>query len=70
MRRIHEALAREGFEAKMLLQVHDELVFECPTAELDRLGAMVRREMTAAVALAVPLVVDIGHGGNWLEAKA
>ncbi|MFM8780833.1 MAG: DNA polymerase, partial [Gemmatimonadota bacterium] len=66
----HEALPREGFTGKMLLQVHDELVFECPLDEVEALSAMVRREMTSAVALAVPLVVDIGTGANWVEAKA
>ncbi|MFM8603478.1 MAG: DNA polymerase I [Gemmatimonadota bacterium] len=70
MIRIHEALPREGFTGKMLLQVHDELVFECPPDEVEALSAMVRREMTSAVALAVPLVVDIGTGANWVEAKA
>jgi DNA polymerase-1 len=70
MRRIHEALPREGFLAKMLLQVHDELVFECPSDEVAALSAMVRREMTSAVTLAVPLVVDIGTGANWVDAKA
>ncbi len=70
MRRIHDILPREGFAGKMLLQVHDELVFECPPDEVDALGARVRHEMASAVALAVPLVVDIGTGMNWVEAKA
>lgn len=70
MIRIHEVLPREGFTGKMLLQVHDELVFECPPEEVDALSTMVQREMTSAVALAVPLVVDIGTGANWVEAKA
>ena len=70
MCRIHEALPREGFAGKMLLQVHDELVFECPPEEVEALAVMVRREMTSAVALAVPLVVDIGSGENWVAAKA
>jgi len=70
MIRIHESLRAEGLEAKMLLQVHDELVFEFPPAEEDALRALVEREMTTAIALDVPLVVDIGTGKNWLEAKA
>jgi len=70
MRRIHDILPHEGFAGKMLLQVHDELVFECPPDEVDALGARVRHEMASAVALAVPLVVDIGTGMNWVEAKA
>lgn len=70
MIRIHHALASGDLKAKMLLQVHDELVFECPPEACERLEALVRREMTTAVALEVPLVVDIGTGRNWLEAKA
>ncbi len=70
MIRIHEALATAGHAARMLLQVHDELVFECPPDEEPALRALVEREMTEAVALRVPLVVDIGSGENWLVAKA
>ena len=53
----------------MLLQVHDELVFEAPPAELSALHEMVVREMTTAVRLDVPLVVDVGTGANWVETK-
>jgi DNA polymerase-1 len=70
MIRIHEALVATGHAARMLLQVHDELVFECPPDEEPALRALVEREMTGAVALRVPLVVDIGSGENWLVAKA
>jgi len=49
--------------------VHDELVFEAPMAETDTLTKLVRAEMEGAAALAVPLVVDIGTGPNWLETK-
>jgi len=69
MIRIHRALPAEGLEAKMLLQVHDELVFEAPRPELDRLTALVRHEMEHAADLAVPLVVDVGVGENWLATK-
>ncbi len=69
MIRIHAALSSGALEAKMLLQVHDELVFECPPAEEAKVRALVEREMTTAIALDVPLVVDIGSGRNWLEAK-
>ncbi len=55
--------------AAMLLQVHDELVLEVPTAHADEIAAIVRREMAAAGSLKVPLVVDIGVGPNWLQAK-
>ena len=70
MIRIDQVLRDAGWEAKMLLQVHDELVFECPPGEVERLTAMVQREMTGAVSLHVPLVVDVGVGANWVEAKA
>jgi DNA polymerase-1 len=70
MIQIHEALRRERLEAKMLLQVHDELVFEFPPSEESALRTLVEREMTTAIALDVPLVVDIGTGHNWIEAKS
>ncbi len=69
MIRIAHALAREDMESTMLLQVHDELVFEAPLAELAHLGELVKREMEGAAPLNVPLVVDIGTGRNWLETK-
>ena len=53
----------------MLLQVHDELVFEVPTDEVDIMRALVREHMEGAALLQVPLVVDIGVGINWLDAK-
>jgi DNA polymerase-1 len=53
----------------MLLQVHDELVFEVPPAELERMSQLVRQHMEQVVELRVPLVVDIGVGPNWLDAK-
>ncbi len=69
MVRIHQALAREGHRGQLLLQVHDELVLEAPTDEVDAVGALVRRHMEGAAALKVPLVVDVGIGDNWLDAK-
>jgi DNA polymerase-1 len=69
MLRIHEALAGDRFESRMLLQVHDELVFELPPAEADDLVALVKREMEGAAELSVPLVVEHAIGENWLEAK-
>jgi DNA polymerase-1 len=53
----------------MLLQVHDELVFEAPPEELDTMRDLVCTHMEGVVELAVPLVVDIGVGDNWLDAK-
>ena len=61
-------LERSGLAARMLLQVHDELVLECPERELDAATEIVRRCMEGAVTLSVPLAVDIGHGDSWLEA--
>jgi DNA polymerase-1 len=69
MRRIHDALREEKFRTRMLLQVHDELVFEAPEAEVERVTPLIRRLMEGAAELRVPLVVDIGVGKNWLEAK-
>jgi DNA polymerase-1 len=69
MRNIHRAIRDQGLAARMLLQVHDELVFEAPPSEVDGLTALVRNHMQGAVELRVPLVVDIGVGPNWLDAK-
>ncbi len=66
---IDRALGAEGLNAKMLLQVHDELVFEVPPEELDRVKVLVKHEMENATQLSVPLVVDLGTGINWLETK-
>ena len=66
--RIARRLAHGDLRAKMLLTVHDELVFECPSGETDALAALAREEMTGALDLAVPLVVDVGTGRTWLEA--
>jgi len=65
---IHRRLLDGGFQAKMILQVHDELVFDVPEEEVDRLKPMVKEEMEGAVKLEVPVVVDFGVGKNWLEA--
>ena len=67
--RIHDRLREERLSARMLLQVHDELVFEVPGPEKDAVGTLVRAEMEGAASLSVPLVVDIGVGRNWLETK-
>jgi DNA polymerase-1 len=69
MLRIHAELASGPLAARMLLQVHDELVFEVPAAEVDALSGLVRREMEGAADLSVPLVVDVGVGDNWLASK-
>ncbi|MDP9176347.1 MAG: DNA polymerase I [Gemmatimonadota bacterium] len=70
MIKIDRLLRECGLAAKMLLQVHDELVFESPPEELDALQSLVRDQMENAAELSVPLVVDIGVGKNWLETKS
>lgn len=67
MVRIHEKLKSEKFKSKMILQVHDELIFEVPESELERLKTMVLFEMSNAAKLSIPLKVDWGTGRNWLE---
>jgi len=69
MVRCHEALRREGTRTRLVLQIHDELLFEGPPAEMDEAAELVRREMCAAHELDPPLVVDIGVGRDWLDAK-
>ena len=69
MIRIDAALRARALSSRMLLQVHDELVFEVPGPERDELAAIVKHEMEHAAQLAVPLVVDLGEGTNWLETK-
>lgn len=68
MLRIYDKMREQQFKAQMLLQVHDELVFECPKSELDALTKLVKTEMENAYKLHVPLTVDVGVGHNWLEA--
>ena len=68
MVKIADRLKREGLKAEMLLQVHDELNFNVPLDEVDRVKELVREEMGGALELSVPLRVDIGVGANWLEA--
>ena len=67
MVRIHEKLEQEKYKSKMILQVHDELIFEVPEAELERLKNMVIYEMSNAAKLDMPLKVDWGTGKNWLK---
>jgi DNA polymerase-1 len=69
MKNIHGAIRDRRLSGRMLLQVHDELVFEVPPSEVDPITELVRHHMQSAVELKVPLVVDIGVGPNWLDAK-
>jgi DNA polymerase-1 len=67
---IHNALAERESGARMILQVHDELLFEVPPAELDDVKVLVRSEMEGALKLDVPIAVEMGVGSNWYETKA
>ena len=69
MVKVQARLKRELMKARMILTVHDELVFEAPERELDRAKEVVREEMEGAYPMRVPLQVDLGVGRNWKEAK-
>ena len=68
MIKIHQRLKKEKYRSKMILQVHDELIFEAEPNEFDALKDMVVYEMSNAARLSVPLEVEWGRGANWLEA--
>ena len=68
MIRLDEEITRRKLRTRMLLQVHDELVFEVPRNELDAFKPLVAEVMTNALPLSVPVRVDVGSGANWLEA--
>jgi DNA polymerase-1 len=68
MIQIRDSFRAGGLRSKMILQVHDELVFEVPRNELEEAGRIVKEKMENVVALSVPLRVETGHGGNWAEA--
>jgi len=65
---IHQKLSEGNFKTRMLLQVHDELVFDVPKDELGAMKTLIKSEMEAAYQMAVPLDVEVGVGDNWLEA--
>ena len=65
---LYRDLEAEGLESAMVLQIHDELLLECPKAEVEAAERLTRRAMESAVSLDVPVVVDIGMGKNWAEA--
>ena len=69
MVRCQNALREAGNETRLVLQIHDELLFEGPPGEMDGAVELVRREMCAAYQLDPPLEVDIGVGPDWLDAK-
>ena len=65
---IHKKMRKESLKAMMILQVHDELIFEVPKEEIEQVKSMVIREMESALPLSVPIVVDWGIGDSWYEA--
>jgi DNA polymerase-1 len=69
MNRVHARLKRENRPSKMLLQVHDELVFETPADQVEQDATIVREEMVNAMQLKVPLKVEISWAKNWQEVK-
>ncbi len=69
MLKVDEALTREKLETKMIMQVHDELLFESPESEVEKATEIIKKAMESAVELDVPLTVEIGAGANWMSAK-
>ena len=65
---IQSQLGKKDYKSKMLLQVHDELVFDVFKSELNDIISLVKKEMESAFLLKVPLVVDLNYGQNWFEA--
>ena len=66
---VFKALKAEGFKTRMIMQVHDELLFEAPESEIKAVSVLIKREMESAAVLDVPLTVEIGVGDNWMDAK-
>lgn len=69
MIRVHERIRAEGLDARLILQVHDELIVECPEVETQRVKQLLEEEMEAAANLSVPLLAEAGVGQSWAEAK-
>ncbi|HUE84315.1 MAG TPA: DNA polymerase I [Pyrinomonadaceae bacterium] len=69
MLRVDEQFRRAGLNARLLMQVHDELLVEAPAEEVSRASQILKKEMEEAVQLDVPLVADVGIGDNWMDAK-
>jgi DNA polymerase-1 len=70
MLHVEDAFRREGLNAKILMQVHDELLVECPAGDAEKVARTLKREMESAVELDVPLIAETGIGDNWMDAKA
>ncbi|MBO7422673.1 MAG: hypothetical protein J6T99_04715, partial [Oscillospiraceae bacterium] len=62
------ALKESGLKAKLVLQVHDELIVECPEDEAEQVGAILKNSMSGIASLRVPLLVDVSAGRSWAEA--
>jgi DNA polymerase-1 len=69
MLKVDEAIRRENLQTKMIMQVHDELLFEAPEAEVEKARRVIKQAMETAVELDVPLLVEIGAGDNWMSTK-
>src|SRR5258705_2020335 len=69
MLKVDEEFKREGLNAQLLMQVHDELLVEAPEREVEMVMQILKHEMESAVSLDVPLVADVGVGSNWMDAK-
>ena len=69
MVRVHEALRREGLQSRLILQVHDELLLECPPQEADAAARLLQEAMESVISLSVPLQAEVHQGLNWAEAK-
>jgi len=65
---VDERMRREGLQARLLLQVHDELIVECPSAETETVSRILKEEMENAASLSVPLTVEVNSGHSWGEA--
>ena len=66
---VDKALKKGNYKAKLVLQVHDELVIDCPKNEQDAVAEILKTEMENAVKMAVPLTVEVGVGDNWYLTK-
>jgi DNA polymerase-1 len=68
MIKVHERMKTSGVQSRMLLQVHDELVFDVHRSEIEKMEQLIKEEMENAIEINVPLIVDANHGENWLQA--
>ena len=68
MLRVAERLEKDGLAGRLVLQVHDELIVECPESEAERVSALLKEEMEGVMALSVPLLAETGAGTSWAQA--